>query len=832
LKLSIRYILKGLLLVIILFVLTWIVVWSYVMLNKASIISKVTLQINEKIKGDIHIGDIDPSLFSTFPYVSLRLSGVMIRDSLWKNHHHNFLQAGNIFIRPEILSIFSAKPKINKVIIEEAGIYFFTDSTGYTNEYILHPHSTAQKEDTSTVNAKPAIPDIVLKNVHFVMDNQVRKKLYDFDIQKLSLNVTTSKNLLDLDVKTNILVHSLTFNSSNGSFMQEKPLEGKFKLNFNFISKKLEFNKITLTLDNHPFLFTGSFDLSSAPPLYKLLIETENASYKKIAFLLSPNISKKLNNYNIEKPVSVNALLDGSRLPNNIPLVQIQLITHNNNISTPIGIFTNASFTGVFLNHLFPDQPPVDKNSALIFKSLRAKWEGIPFNSRSISITNLEFPFLNCDVTSKFDLSSFNDLAGSNTIRFTNGNGKMNVTFKGPLMDNDTAASHMYGDMVMEEANIDYLPRNFSFNGCSGKLQFSDKDVYIEQLKAKTGSTSLTLNGNVKNFLALLNKNPEKLVLNWKIYSPKLILSDFISYLGKPKSNTSKQPAKKAILKVTSQIDRMLKDCNVEIEVKADKLNYKRFAASDLSASLSLSDNLLALKNVLLTHAGGTLALSGSLMDDGSNNFLKLNTKIKNVNIPEMFTAFNNFKQDAILDRNLEGRLSAALSISAYLTNKAELAPGSLKGILDISLKDGQLIDFEPVKKISEKVFKKRDFANISFAELKDRLVVDGNEIKINRMEMQSSVLSMFVEGVYDLKKGVDLSIQVPMSNLKKKDETIELKNKGVNGKTGISLRLRAKTGEDGKAKITWDPFNKALKNKDKNNSDSTQRISMQPVVH
>jgi hypothetical protein len=53
------------------------------------------------------------------------------------------------------------------------------------------------------------------------------------------------------------------------------------------------------------------------------------------------------------------------------------------------------------------------------------------------------------------------------------------------------------------------------------------------------------------------------------------------------------------------------------------------------------------------------------------------------------------------------------------------------------------------------------------------------------------------------------MSIQVPVSNLKKTDQDAVLKNKN---KPGLSVRLRARTGEDGKLKVTWDPFNKASK--------------------
>jgi hypothetical protein len=36
--------------------------------------------------------------------------------------------------------------------------------------------------------------------------------------------------------------------------------------------------------------------------------------------------------------------------------------------------------------------------------------------------------------------------------------------------------------------------------------------------------------------------------------------------------------------------------------------------------------------------------------------------------------------------------------------------------------------------------------------------------------------------------------------------------SKGNNGKAGLSLRLRVHKGDDGKVKVSWDPFKKALK--------------------
>jgi hypothetical protein len=77
-------------------------------------------------------------------------------------------------------------------------------------------------------------------------------------------------------------------------------------------------------------------------------------------------------------------------------------------------------------------------------------------------------------------------------------------------------------------------------------------------------------------------------------------------------------------------------------------------------------------------------------------------------------------------------------------------------------------------------------------------------------MEMQSTAFTLFAEGIYDLKKGADMSLQVPLSNLKARNQDVPPPNKGKHGKAGISLHLRARTGEDGKLKVTWDPFGKA----------------------
>jgi hypothetical protein len=69
---------------------------------------------------------------------------------------------------------------------------------------------------------------------------------------------------------------------------------------------------------------------------------------------------------------------------------------------------------------------------------------------------------------------------------------------------------------------------------------------------------------------------------------------------------------------------------------------------------------------------------------------------------------------------------------------------------------------------------------------------------------------------MYNMKTGPDMSIQVPLSNLKANKDSV-LVNKGIHRNPGISVRLRVRRGADGKLDVSWDPFDKANKEMNKN---------------
>lgn len=796
--------------VILVFFLAYIGAWIYVSYNKAAILQKVKKELGSRINGEISIGNIDASFFRTFPRISVALTDVILRDSLWDQHHHDVLQADKVSANLNLFKLFVGNFFVDKIIVEHASAYIFTDSTGYTNTNIF-------KSRNPSVKSRPAkFPSIEIKNSKIIIEKLNRNKYFSFEIERINADV--KKNDPDMPVLFNaamsVLVRDMDFNKNNGSFLQDKKVTGKFNLQFNPKTKILQFERIRLNIDKHPFVCTGKFFLAEVPAPFTFAVQAENMTYDLAKSLVPLNIHKKLDQYNLTGKINtVHVTLDGTDPESRTPLIRLNLMTKHNDASTPVADFTDCSFTASFTNEYVRGKGHIDENSILQFRSFSGSWQNEKLNCDSIIINNLVHPVLSCDLHSVFNLTAFNDLSDDETIEFTKGKGKLDATYEGSIEYADSIGGNINGNLSLDTATFTYIPRHITLTSCSGNIRLKDKDMDIDQLTAHAGSTELIASGGIKNLLSLINKNGERPTLDCTINSPKLNLNDFTSFLKKRTVTTSNKKKKNVFVKTVIKVMGALSDCDVRLQLKAKQLMYKKFFASNLSTWVIISDDHIAVKDLSLAHAGGVLTLSGSLTNDGKNNSVELHTLMNKMDINKVLTAFDNFNQDAITDKNIKGKIYADVHMTGMINDKAELVPNTLKGTIDFNIRDGELIQFEPVQKISQTAFKNRDFSDIHFGELKDKFDVNGTKIKVNRMEIRSSVLTMFVEGIHDMKNGTDMSIQIPLNNLSNKEDTT-LVNKGIHSKTGISLRLRAKTGDDGKLKVSWDPFRKALKAK------------------
>ena len=775
----------------------WLSLAGYILVERTALLKAARTGLKERIGGESSIGDIDISFFRHFPGISLHVSRVTLRDSLWQQHHHDLLNAEHVYLSFAVFrSILTAKVQLGKVYLEHGSVYLYTDTSGYSNTAAL------RSRQQSGIDKDTHPPDLALSDIRLVIEKQDKSRIVDLEIRRLNGEIDKKGRFLHIGVDAEIGVKNLVLNREKGSYLRDRIITGKLNLTFHTGSKILQCNKATLQTGGHTFRLTGRFFPDVSPDPYSLSIETKNIPYKEATALLTPALQEKLDVYGVDRPVNVSALIDAGSAEDPQPLINVRMDVHDNNVNTPIGRFNEVSFRGFFTNEWIHGQARQDENSAIRLTAFSGNLENnlqnISLHSDTLIIADCRHPILTCELHTRVPLSRLNNLAGCRSLRFEKGNATANIRYKGPLSANDSAVAipgsggaALYGSLDIDSAAITYLPYHLQLTDCKGRLRFDDKDLRVERLEARTAGSRFQVKGAARNIVSLLNNSPENVTMDWTITSPSLDLEDLRPLAGNP---VEPAPAFGAI----------------HLRLEAADLLYKNFKGTHATADLLFTGNAIKLDRLQLEQGGGSISLSGNLVRrPGTANPLTFMGHLEQVDLPGIFTAFDNFGQDAIRDKNLKGRLTADFRMNGLLTDKAGMVDKSLGGTVGFSIEGGQLVDFEPMEKIRETVSRTGSddgrtsaggsvvrsggvpgsSANTSrFAESKNQLDLDTGAIRIHRMEIRPPDFTLFAEGTYEPNTGTNFSLLVPP------------------GKAGSSLRLHAKTGDDGRLTISREP--------------------------
>jgi len=791
--------------IVCLLLVAWCALIAYVHYNKESVLAALTAQLNENLQGKLAIGSMEPALLKGFPGVAVTLRDVTLEDSLFAQHGQRLLTAREVFLSVNIWSVVRGSPHIEKLTVENADINIFTDSNGYSNTSIFKAQKK-EKTDTRASIQKLSLRTVTLKYRHYG-----KQKLFRLAIDFLHLNRKENAKGWKSEISTRTQVQECNFNTAKGSFLKNKTLNARLKLFYDEAQQILTVPEQSLKIDDQQIDVKAAFNLSETPISFTLNFNAEDILYKTAAGWLSPSISKKLANLDLTKPINVQSSIVGVMKYRDTPIVNVQWQVHKNELTLPVGVIEKCSFTGYFTNEKTKGLGRNDPNSLICLFGFEGSWTDIPFTVDTLLVSNLIHPLLQGKFQSQFPLSRLNAVIGGNSFQFKEGDARLNLTYRGGISQKDTNKAYVYGTVGTKNATVAYLPRGLEFRNSTATIVFKGRDVFINKVRLAQGKSVLNMEGSLMNFLSLYYTDPGSMKLKWRIQSDAIDLSDFTAFLAARKSKPTTTAADNksrgdAVRKLSTQMDRVLAESNVDIGVELGKLQYRKFLATNVKASLLLGTSAIELRNVSVNHAGGDISLSGVLHQKGNVNDFAVKALVQNVAVRQFFEACNNFGQDAITSENIRGALFAESEITGRITDDGRMVPYSIEGTTSFDLRNGALINFSPIQKIGKLVFRNRDVSNIEVRSLKNTLTLRGNKVIIPSMYIESSVLNVRTEGVYSFGKGTDIDIYVPLKNPKRSELIVDDSLRQKKGMKGLVLRLKAVDGTDGNVKITWKP--------------------------
>jgi hypothetical protein len=797
---------------VILIVIVFIGLAIYVNVNKKELLVSINKELNRNINGSVTVGAMEPTFLSGFPGVSVSLKNVEIRDSLWKLHHHSLLTAKDFDISVNAMALLRGTIEIRKISINDAEAYLYTDSTGYSNTSVFKKKTAAPvSKEESTSPAE--IRRFDLNDVRFILDNRKGNKLFLFAVQDFSGKVDYPSSGWKAAVNLKTLVRSLAFNTKRGSFVKDKVLQGKMDIAYDDDLGIIEVKPNILNIGEDPFIIGAKFKIAKDPTEFTITVEARSILWRNASALLAPNITSRLNMFNLDKPIAVKAIIDGNMGAGGDPSIFVNASVKANRLTSPGGTIDNCSFAGVYTNNFINGKGFTDANSAVKLYRFAGSYAEIPFTIDTAFIHNFDAPVATGTFRSQFDVSKLNNILGEDLLKFSKGKADLKLHYSADMVDFKLNKPTITGLVSVKNADVSYVPRNVNFKNTSITLDLKKEDLLIRDIRLQSGKSVVFMEGSIKNFLNLYYNAPEKIMLKWNMHSPQIYLAEFMGFLGSRKSRVVVKSKRKSTV-TANQLNEMLDKGNAEIHLQVDKVHYNKFVGTNATADILLSGAGVYLNNVSLKHAGGAIKLNGSVTQIGKLNRFAVKTVVSNVSVRDFFYSFDNFGLQTPTYKNLKGQFFTRTDISGNITSEGKVIPGSMNGRIIFDLKNGALVNFDAIQAVGKFAFPFRDLNNITFNNLNGKFDIRGEQVTINPMKINSSVLNMDLEGVYSMGRGTNILLDVPLRNPKKDEDITDKKEIRDRRMKGIVVHIQAVDGDDGKIKF------KLIRKKDKEKMD------------
>jgi hypothetical protein len=254
-------------------------------------------------------------------------------------------------------------------------------------------------------------------------------------------------------------------------------------------------------------------------------------------------------------------------------------------------------------------------------------------------------------------------------------------------------------------------------------------------------------------------------------------------------------------------------DMILDLSFDFGNLKYKNFTAENVRGTMNYKPRMMNFKSVTLNSLDGVISGDGFFVQNVNRSFLAKGTfNLNKINIKRTFSVFNNFGQSFIRDENLEGILSGSLTILIPMDHLLHPSVKAVTAEGNYILEKGALVNFEPVKELSEFI-DISELENIRFEELANDFFIRNNALYMPQMDVRSSAADLSVNGRHGFDNDYEYHVKILLSEIlsrkipKPKPNTTEfgaVKDDGL-GRTSLLLRIEdngdnVKVGYDVKA--------------------------------
>ncbi len=705
-------------------------------------------ELGKALNARIEVEDTDVSFVRSWPDVHVELEGVTINPiSFTDNYDVIGLESAHLTIN--LWSFFSDNMEIHSVRLVEPAADLRRNADGQWNlADLFQPPRDSTKTDTSLVNFD--LEDIIVTRGSLRMEDDYDARLIKVDSIHLELDGDFNAKSTHFD--TEIALHINQWKDGKMNWVRDKHLVSDLRIDtelgdnaaYRIRESTVKVAAVEMNLGGEILEEGSDFRLN-------LAYSTSRNDFDAFMSLLPGGLLDTGREYEYDGEFKLHGWVRGLAGRTERPQVYTEYSVKN-------GAFHYVDYESRLTDVGFTGSCLIAEPAESYFKceNLSASLRGKPVTG-NVHYANFADPSLDLKVNGDVALEDvrefYPDFAENSQL---NGQVSVNLEVKGRVKDfeqKNYQAVKAKGGLKMAEVRVADERLAHPLERLNGTVKVDNSHIQVDELKGLVGQSDFALRGSITNYLPWFFGENERLRGNVELQSASLNLDDWLlEDSGEENTNDDDRFA-----------FHFPENVDIDVRTRIDEFHFAQFDAKAVDGRCRLFNRRLHLDQLNMRSLSGSISLTGEIhaVRDDLCRF-QMDALVNDIDINATFRTFNQLAAFALVEENLFGSFSGDLHLAGDLNQYLDLDPESLYSYGDVQLKEGRLVDFEPLEGLAGFV-KLSDLKDIQFSDVSTSFRVERTYFYIPQLSVTANRYQLDVSGQHGFDNTLDYHVAVEM---------------------------------------------------------------------
>lgn len=713
----------------------------------------VVYEVNRLLDVEVSVEDINLSLLQRFPYASLRFSHVVIPETYSPNQVDTLLYARDIYLQISLWDFLRKQYRISEAEINGGFMHMAVYKNGKDNYQFW---KTTESADPAVLS----LNDINFKNFHFSYKQEQHTDL-SIEVHKAHAQGMFGSEVYEIKADCELTLYH--FALGEDTMYHNMPVKGDLGLNINNLSHSHELNAERLQIGKEKLQVSGHFNPNDHNS-WGLVMRASGAQIEHIIELLPNDMRRGLRAYKARGSTDI-----------------VFEMSDADNAALSIDFLFDKT-KGSFQHDIALGKAAIDKAAG----SLQVRGEVVSLYIDHIhggigpgklkmngSIRNFNAPQFDLAVDGNVDLREVRNFFNLDYLEEMKGKVSLTGTFRGALPANANTENLVFlrgvdfdGKIFLKDGALRMRDSDAFLEQINGEVALKNNSILVKEGSAEVNGNKFNFNGNIVNALPYLVRDDQKLHIEADFRAKTLDLNR-IWNTSSSKRDTTYQ----------FSLPQMV---TFDFSLDLGEVNFRRFTAKKIEGTASYKNNLLILNPIRFRLASGVATGSASVRKLTETKYVvSSGFQLKQMNISELFYAFENFGQTMVTEQKISGTADARVRYESNLSSDLSLDLASIVSQIDLEVMNGKLRNVEALTDVAEYlrgnlVWKslvrvdafEKQLASVQFDTLRNSIDIKNRVVYIPSMRVGSSALTLNLSGQHDFDNNIDYRLSFRLSEL------------------------------------------------------------------